>query len=119
MNLSQFLFQDKARIPNTSAVPGTGMGRAAGRGVAVHPQISAPPGNFDLFPPRVAKSGHFVIFLCLTPDDFTRQRRASGWERVKGICFISTHSVCFLYGKNLKKIQSFSRVEDFFHYVFK
>ena len=34
------------------------------------------------FPPRAAKSGHFVILLCLTPDDFTRQQRASGWERV-------------------------------------
>ena len=30
------------------------------------------------FPPRAAKSGHFVILLCLTPDDFTRQRRAPG-----------------------------------------
>ena len=26
----------------------------------------------------------FVILLCLTPDDFTHQWRASGWERVKG-----------------------------------
>ena len=25
----------------------------------------------------------FVILLCLTPDDFTRQGRAFGWERVK------------------------------------
>ena len=25
----------------------------------------------------------FVVLLCLTPDDFTRQWRASGWERVK------------------------------------
>ena len=33
------------------------------------------------FPPRAAKSGHFVILLCLTPDDLTRQRRAPGWER--------------------------------------
>ena len=33
-------------------------------------------------PPRAAKSGHFVILLCLTPDDFARQRKASGWERV-------------------------------------
>ena len=38
---------------------------------------------FNPFPPRAAKSGHFVILLCLTPDDFTRQRRAPGWERVK------------------------------------
>ena len=37
---------------------------------------------FNPFPPRAAKSGHFVILLCLTPDDFTHQRRASGWERV-------------------------------------
>ena len=34
------------------------------------------------FPPRAAKSGHFVILLSLTPDDFTCQRRACGWERV-------------------------------------
>ena len=39
--------------------------------------------RFNPFPPRAAKSGHFVILLCVTPDDFTRQRRASGWERVK------------------------------------
>ena len=32
---------------------------------------------------RLAKTGPFVILLCLTPDDFTRQGRASGWERVK------------------------------------
>ena len=25
----------------------------------------------------------FVILLCLTPDDFTHQGTASGWERVK------------------------------------
>ena len=25
----------------------------------------------------------WVILLCLTPDNFTRQGRASGWERVK------------------------------------
>ena len=43
------------------------------------------------FPPRAAKIGHFVILLCLTPDNFTRRRRASGWERVKSeklFCFI-------------------------------
>ena len=34
------------------------------------------------FPPRAAKSGRFVILLCLTPDDFARQKRASGWGRV-------------------------------------
>ena len=28
------------------------------------------------------KSGHYVLSLCLMPDDFTRQRRASEWERV-------------------------------------
>ena len=32
--------------------------------------------------PRLAKTIPFVILLCLTPDDFTRQWRASGWERV-------------------------------------
>ena len=34
------------------------------------------------FSPRPAKTVPFVILLCLTPDDFTRQGRASGWERV-------------------------------------
>ena len=33
--------------------------------------------------PRLAKTVPFVILLCLTPDDFTHQWRASGWERVK------------------------------------
>ena len=36
--------------------------------------------NFN--PPRPAKTGPFIILLCLTPDDFTCQGRASGWERV-------------------------------------
>ena len=31
--------------------------------------------------PRLAKTSPFVILLCLTPDDRTRQGRASGWER--------------------------------------
>ena len=35
------------------------------------------------FSPRLAQTIHFVILLCLTPDDFTRQGKASGWERVK------------------------------------
>ena len=37
----------------------------------------------NLSSPRPAKTVPFVIFFCLTPDDFTRQWRASGWERVK------------------------------------
>ena len=37
---------------------------------------------FNHFPPRPAKTDLFVILLCLTPDDFNRQGRASGWERV-------------------------------------
>ena len=37
---------------------------------------------FNPFPHRATKSEHFAILLCLTPDDFTRQRRASGWGRV-------------------------------------
>ena len=35
------------------------------------------------FPPRPAKTTFFVILLCPTPDDFTRQRTASRWEIVK------------------------------------
>ena len=33
-------------------------------------------------PPRLTKTGSFVILLCLTPDNFTHQGRASGWESV-------------------------------------
>ena len=29
-----------------------------------------------------AQTAPFVILLCLTPDNFTRQWRASGWERL-------------------------------------
>ena len=34
------------------------------------------------FSPRPAKTSPFVILLCLTPEDFARQGRAPGWERV-------------------------------------
>ena len=34
------------------------------------------------FPPRPAKTGPFIILLCLMSDDFTREGRAFGWERV-------------------------------------
>ena len=37
----------------------------------------------EFFPPRPAETAPFVILLCLTPNDFTHQGRASGWERVK------------------------------------
>ena len=40
------------------------------------------------FPPRAAKNGHFVILLCLTPDDCIPQRRAPVWLRVKHIFLI-------------------------------
>ena len=36
--------------------------------------------NFN--PARPAKTGPFIILLCLTPDDFTCQGRASVSERV-------------------------------------
>ena len=42
------------------------------------------------FPPAlqtVAKTAPFVILPYLMPDDFTRQRRASGWERVNKISY--------------------------------
>ena len=35
------------------------------------------------FSPRPAQTVPFVSLLCLTLYDFTRQGRASGWERVK------------------------------------
>ena len=34
------------------------------------------------FTPRPAKTGHFVILLCLMPDKFTCQGRDSEWKRV-------------------------------------
>ena len=37
---------------------------------------------FNLSFCRPAKTVPFVILLCLTPDNFTHQWRASGWERV-------------------------------------
>ena len=36
----------------------------------------------NFFSPRLAKTVSFVILPCLTPNDFTCQARASGWERV-------------------------------------
>ena len=36
--------------------------------------------NTNSFPPRPAKTGPFIILLCLMPDDTTHQGRASGWE---------------------------------------
>ena len=39
-------------------------------------------GLINPFSPRPAKTGHFVILLCRTPYNFTRQGRASRWERV-------------------------------------
>ena len=33
--------------------------------------------SINPLPPRVAKSGHFVILLCLMANDFTRQRKLS------------------------------------------
>ena len=38
---------------------------------------------FNPFSPRLAKTVHFVSLLCLTLYNFTRQGRASGWERVE------------------------------------
>ena len=34
------------------------------------------------FSPRPAQTGPFIILLSLTPDNFTPQGRACGWERV-------------------------------------
>ena len=39
----------------------------------------------------LAQTIPFVTLLCLTPDDFTRQWRASGWERVKKLLFLTQH----------------------------
>ena len=40
------------------------------------------PMIFILFPFETGQNLPFVILLCLTPDELTRQGRASGWERV-------------------------------------
>ena len=45
--------------------------------------ISSQTFGFNPFPSRLAKTDPFTILLCLMPDDFTHQRKASGWERVK------------------------------------
>ena len=37
------------------------------------------------FPPRQIKTIPFIILLCLTPDDFPRQGRASARERVNWV----------------------------------
>ena len=37
---------------------------------------------FNPFSPRPAKTVPFVSLLCLTLYNFTRQGRATGWERV-------------------------------------
>ena len=42
--------------------------------------------SINLSSPRPVKTIPFVILLCLTPDDFTCQWIASGWERVRLIC---------------------------------
>ena len=47
----------------------------------------------NVFSPRLAKTVPFVIFLCITPEDFTRQWRASGWEHLQ--LYVK------LYGANL------------------
>ena len=44
--------------------------------------LTGPPLFLNLFSPTPAKTIPFVVSLCLTPDDFTRQGRASGWEMV-------------------------------------
>ena len=38
--------------------------------------------TFNPFTPRPAKTDPFSILICLTPDNFTCQWRASGWERL-------------------------------------
>ena len=45
-------------------------------------QLNCAKLGFNLSSPRPAKTVPFVILLCLMPDDFTHQWRASGWESV-------------------------------------
>ena len=46
------------------------------------PKLCAHLHTVNPFSPRPAKTVHFVILLCLTPDNITHWGRASGWERV-------------------------------------
>ena len=48
----------------------------------------------NLSSPRPAQTVPFVILLCLMPNDFTHQWRASGWERVNvcAMCAICVYS---------------------------
>ena len=54
------------------------------------------------FPPRPAKTVPFVSLLCLTLYNFTRQGRASGWERVKRnfYCFVRQKDLYETLGVN-------------------
>ena len=61
----------------------------------------------------LSQTGHFVILLCLTPDDITRQGRAFGWGRVNGINskvdYISIkvdHFIRMKYEHGIRKILS-------------
>ena len=44
--------------------------------------------------------GPFIILLCLTPNDFTRQGRASGWEMVK----VAPYSTFYFTNYSLKRV---------------
>ena len=53
--------------------------------------------------PRPAKTVPFIVLLSLTPDNITRQGRASGWERVNFHLLTSgnaKHCIYYLYMYN-------------------
>ena len=58
--------------------------------VALSVQASQDQQNNSInpFSPRPAQTVPFVSLLCLMLYDFTRQGRASGWERVKQLLLI-------------------------------
>ena len=56
----------------------------------------------NLSSPRPVKTIPFVILLCLMPNDFTHQGRASRWERVKHnfYCFVRQKDLYETLGVN-------------------
>ena len=65
--------------------------------------------NSDPYPPWLAETGSFIILLCLTPDNFTCQGRASGLERVNYVlrlkpnqCKINHVKVAFPKKQNIR-----------------
>ena len=76
-----------------------------------------------MFPPRHTKTTTFVILLCLTilmPDNFTRQKRSSGWERVNIMFMLKGTQLQIVVSQNIKfiKMNSVSEVTIIVYFVY-